>query len=104
MHWMSPSKMQGTRNLMVWCIIWGNKIVGPVFSDTTLNAEMYLNMLQHMIMPSLLKNFRRTFSKMGHHLIMVSARSDGLISSFQVPELVAVVLRSGLRVPQISAH
>jgi hypothetical protein len=32
----------------------GRKIVGPVFFDTNLNAEMYLNMLQDMIMPSLL--------------------------------------------------
>jgi hypothetical protein len=50
-HWMSPSKMQGARKLMVWCGIWGNKIV---FFDTNLNVEMYLNMLQDMIMPLLL--------------------------------------------------
>jgi hypothetical protein len=51
---MSPSKVQGARKLMVWCGIWGNKIVGPVFFDTNFNAEMYLNMLQDTIMPSLL--------------------------------------------------
>jgi hypothetical protein len=61
--------MQGPEKLMVWCRIWGNKIVGPVFFDTNLNAEMYLNMLQDTTMPSLLnemENFWHIFSKTGH--------------------------------------
>jgi hypothetical protein len=53
-HWMNPSKMQGVGKVMVWCGIWGNKIVGPIFFDTNLYAEMYLNMLQDTIKPSLL--------------------------------------------------
>jgi hypothetical protein len=50
---MNPSKMQCAGKIMMWCGIWGNKIVGPVFFDTSLNAEMYLNILQDTIMPSL---------------------------------------------------
>jgi transposase len=44
-HWMNPSKVQGAGKVMVWCGIWGKKIVGSVFFDTNLRAEMYLNML-----------------------------------------------------------
>jgi hypothetical protein len=39
---------------MVWCRISGNRIVGPVFFDANPNAEIYLNILQETIMPSLL--------------------------------------------------
>jgi hypothetical protein len=39
---------------MVWCGIWGNRIVGCVSFDRNVNAEMCLNMLQSMIMASLL--------------------------------------------------
>jgi hypothetical protein len=46
--------MQRAAKLMVWCGIWSNKIVGPVSFGTNLNAEMYLNMPQDAIMPSLL--------------------------------------------------
>jgi hypothetical protein len=53
-HWTIPSKMQGAGKLVMWCGIWGNKIVVPVFFDTNINAEMYLNMLQYMMMLSLL--------------------------------------------------
>jgi hypothetical protein len=53
-HWMCLSTMQGAGKLMVWCRIWGNKIVRPVFFDTNLNAAMYLNMLQETIMLYLL--------------------------------------------------
>ena len=50
---MSPSKIQGARKVMVWCGIWSNKIVGPVFIDTNLNADIYLNMFtrQHHAVP-----------------------------------------------------
>jgi hypothetical protein len=27
LHWMNPSKMQGAGKVMVWCRIWGNKII-----------------------------------------------------------------------------
>jgi hypothetical protein len=37
--------MQGAGELMLWCGIWANKIVGPVYLGTNINAEMYLNML-----------------------------------------------------------
>jgi hypothetical protein len=47
--------MRGAGKLMVWCGIWGSKSVGPVYFDTNLNAEKYLNMLQDTIRPSLLK-------------------------------------------------
>jgi hypothetical protein len=46
--------MQGAGKLMVWCGIWGSKIVGPVTFDSNLNAEMYLNILQVTMNPSLL--------------------------------------------------
>jgi hypothetical protein len=57
--------MQGSGKLMVWCRIWGNKIVGPVFFDTNLNAEInvYLNMLQDAIRPSLLNKDREFLAK-----------------------------------------
>jgi hypothetical protein len=37
---------------MVWDMC--HKIIETVFFDTNLNAEMYMNMLHNMIMPSLL--------------------------------------------------
>jgi hypothetical protein len=55
---MDRSKVHGAGKVMVWCGIWGNKIVRPVFFDTNLHAEMYLNMLQGKITPSLLKEVR----------------------------------------------
>ena len=67
-YWMSPSKIQGAGKVVVWCGIWGNKIVGPVFIDTNLNAAIYLNMLQDNIMPSLLNEageFPRYFQQDG---------------------------------------
>ena len=39
---------------MVWAEIWGNRIIVPIFIGGTLNAEMYLNMLQEQILPSML--------------------------------------------------
>lgn len=53
-HWMNPSEMHRAGKLTVWCEIWGNKSVGPVFFDTNLNAEMYVNILQDTIMQALL--------------------------------------------------
>jgi hypothetical protein len=58
LHWMNPSKTQSAGKVMVWCRIWGNEIVRPVFFDTNLNAEMYLKMPQDTIMPSLLNEDR----------------------------------------------
>ena len=46
--------MQGGGKLMVWAGILGDRIIGPVFIDRTLNAERYLKMLQEEILPSLL--------------------------------------------------
>jgi hypothetical protein len=90
---------------MVWCGIWDNKIVGPVFFDTNMNTEMYPNMPQDTIMPSLLDEdgeFPAYFQQ------------DGFITSLwyllapmvgsAVPGLVAVVLLSGLQGPQSSAR
>jgi len=56
-------------------------------------------MLQETIMPS---TFQLTSSMMGHHLIMAFPCISGWISSFRFPELVGVVLWSGLPDPQIS--
>jgi hypothetical protein len=53
-RWTSPPNMQEAGKLMVWCGIWGNRIVGPVYFDSNLKAEMYLYMLQDKIIPSLL--------------------------------------------------
>ena len=39
---------------MVWAEIWGNRIIAPIVIGRTLNAEMYLNMLQEQILPSML--------------------------------------------------
>jgi hypothetical protein len=106
-QWMILSKIQDAGKLMVWCGIWGNKIVGFVSFDTNLNAEICLNILQDAIMPSLLDEdgeLRCICSKTGHHLIMVSACGDGCISRFWLPGLLAVVPWSGVRGPQISVH
>jgi hypothetical protein len=95
-QWMNPSKMQGAGKVMVWCGIWDNKIVRPVFFDTNLIAEMYLNMLQNTVMLSLL-NKEGEFLSPPHY---VSACAAGWISSSWVPGFVTVVLLSGLKGPQ----
>jgi hypothetical protein len=93
--WMSLSKMQGPGELMVWCRIWGNKIVRPICFDTNLNAEMYLNTLQDTIMPYLLKEngefmvYFQQYRAPPHYGICMR---QWLISSFQVAGLVTVVL------------
>ena len=48
------TKIQVAIKLMVWAGIWGDRIIGPIFIDGTLNAERYLKMLQEEILPSLL--------------------------------------------------
>ena len=45
-HWMSDSKIQGAAKIMVWCGIWGKRIVGPFFIQGNLNANDYLDMLK----------------------------------------------------------
>ena len=42
---MSLTKIQGAGKLMVWAGIWGDRIIGPIFIDGTLNAERYFKML-----------------------------------------------------------
>jgi hypothetical protein len=74
---MSPPKMQSAGKLTMWCGIWGNKIVGPVYFDTKLNAEIYLNILQDTIVPTLLnedEEFSAYFQQDGappHYVISV---------------------------------
>ena len=43
---MSDLKMLGAGNLIVWRGVWDKQIVAPVFIDTSLNAEMYLDKLE----------------------------------------------------------
>jgi hypothetical protein len=40
--------------LTLWYGIWGKEIVGPVYFDTNLNAEIYVNVLQDTIISFLL--------------------------------------------------
>uniref|UniRef100_A0A3Q3KZL0 DUF4817 domain-containing protein n=1 Tax=Mastacembelus armatus TaxID=205130 RepID=A0A3Q3KZL0_9TELE len=51
-HWIDPSKTVGTKKVMVWCGIWGTKIVGPFFINGNLKATGYLKLL-HDVFPSL---------------------------------------------------
>lgn len=53
-HWMSDCKSQGAEKLMVWCGIWGDRIVGPFFIEGNLNAMVYLDMLKNDIIMSIL--------------------------------------------------
>lgn len=53
-NWTDPSKMQGAGKVMVWCGIWGTRIIGPFFVKGNMNSDVYLRMLQEEIVPSLL--------------------------------------------------
>ncbi|KAL1267623.1 hypothetical protein QQF64_032986 [Cirrhinus molitorella] len=52
-HWIDPSKTVGTKKVMVWCGIWGTKIVGPFFINGNLKATGYLKLLHDDVFPSL---------------------------------------------------
>ena len=52
--WLSLIKMQGASKVMVWAGIWGDRIIGTIFTDETPNAERYLKMLHKEILISLL--------------------------------------------------
>ncbi|XP_056409683.1 uncharacterized protein LOC130331736 [Hyla sarda] len=52
-HWIDPSKTVGTQKLMVWCGIWGTKIVGPFFINGNLKATVYAKLLHDDVFPSL---------------------------------------------------
>ena len=80
---MSDLKMLGAGNLIVWRGVWDKQIVAPVFIDTSLNAEMYLDKLEDKSCQPWWKrmgNSRRTFSMTRHHrLVMVSACAVGSV-------------------------
>lgn len=83
-NWTSLSEMRGTGKVMAWCRIWGNRIVGPVFFDTNLTADLYLNMLQDNSAVCLkMESFHLIYNTPEHHLILISGYSDGWINSFQ---------------------
>lgn len=52
-NWTDASKMQGCGKVMVWCGIWGTRVVGPFFITENMNSELYLRLLQEEIMPAL---------------------------------------------------
>uniref|UniRef100_A0A803JU31 Tc1-like transposase DDE domain-containing protein n=1 Tax=Xenopus tropicalis TaxID=8364 RepID=A0A803JU31_XENTR len=52
-HWIDPSKTVGRKKLIVWCGIWGTKIVGPFFINGNLKATGYAKLLHDDVFPSL---------------------------------------------------
>lgn len=50
---VKPIKRQGRRSVHVWCGIYRNQIIGPIFMERNLNRQSYLNLLQEDIFPML---------------------------------------------------
>src|ERR1700712_2412956 len=42
-------RKQGRKSVKVWCGLWRNQILGPIFFDGNLNSAAYLNLLQNDI-------------------------------------------------------
>jgi len=53
-QWTDPCKLVGRGKLLVWCGLWCSKVIGPFFIPGNLNADMYLNMLSDIILPSVM--------------------------------------------------
>ena len=53
-HWIDTSGMVGGQKVMVWCGIFGTRIIGPFFIYGTLNADKYKRLLEEEILPSVL--------------------------------------------------
>lgn len=54
-HLMQEVHTQHPQKLNVWCGIFGNTIIGPIFIPGNLTGEMYENMLEEIILPQLIE-------------------------------------------------
>jgi hypothetical protein len=52
-YWAVDSNTQSDPRVMVWCGIWGDRIIGPFFFDNSVNGHTYLELLMEKLWPQI---------------------------------------------------
>lgn len=52
-HWMRGNRVQNSPRVMVWCGMWGERIIGPYFFDAAVTGNSYVDLLQSLVWPVL---------------------------------------------------
>ena len=87
---MEPYKIVGDIQVMVWCGIWGTRVIGPIFIEQNPNAQRYLEMLQGVVFSSVLNedgSFPSYFRQDGappHYGTIVRQWLDGQFPGHQI--------------------
>ncbi len=52
-YWVEDTNSQDDPRVMVWCGIWGDRIIGPFFFEGTVTGESNLQMLEEKVWPQI---------------------------------------------------
>ena len=52
-NWMHSTKEHSVANVMVWCGLWRDHVLGPFFFNSTVTSENYLQLLKEDFIPQL---------------------------------------------------
>jgi hypothetical protein len=75
-HWVRDSKQQDDERVMVWCGIWGNRIIDPFFFDGSVNGERFCGYCGKKFGPQLPEAIYQQDGTPTHFILSVRAWLD----------------------------